>query len=339
MDLTHEEIEKYVEQISSGTKIVDIENKTIIFKHSDLAIWMKARMIYEREYKTSLSEGLLSVKEMKKIINDRQMITDKERKELSSLESKLEAQKILLGKTTKVRANQDRIKGVIHGLEDKILVIKYKEQSKLTMTAETKSEEAKLLYLCWASSHDLETDERYWSTNDDFLKETDLVFRQRVVSEFILFYSGINSSYIRSIAKSNIWRIRYTTSLKLSEPLFGVPTSKYTNDMLNLAYWSHFYQNIYEMMPEDQPSDIIIEDDEALDAYLADYYKERQQDIVARKSKKKNPGKLSAFDKEEVIITRSNELYEDIEYDKPREAQAIKDKNLVRKRTRRGGTR
>lgn len=336
MDLTHEEIEKYVEQIGSGTKIVDIDDKIIIFKHSDLSIWMKARMIYEREYKDSLSEGLLSVKEMKKIIDDRQMITTEERKELSSLESKLEAQKILLGKTTRVKANQDRIKDVIHGLEDKIRLIRYKEQSKLTMTAETKAEEAKLLYLCWASSYDLDTGDKYWSNHEDFLKETRLVFRQKVVSEFILFYSGINSSYIRSIAKSNIWRIRYITSLKSSEPLFGVPTSKYTNDMLNLAYWSHFYQNIYEMMPEDQPSDDIIADDEALDAYLADYHKERQQDVAARKSKKKNTGKLSAFDKEEVIVTQSNELYEDIDYTKPREAQAIKDKNLVRKRTRRG---
>jgi len=338
MDLTHEEIEKYVEQISSGIKIVDIDDKTIIFRYPDQSIWMRARRVYDKEYREAIQEGLLPVEDMRKVIYDRQIITTEELKELSSLESKLEGQKVLLAKTTKVKANQDRIKSIIHELEDKIRIIRYKEQSKLTMTAETKAEESKLLYLCWSSSYDFYTDNLYWKTYEDFLKETNLSFRQKTMSEFILFYSGINTSHIRAIARSNIWRIRYVTSLKTSEPLFGVPTSNYTNDMLNLAYWSHYYQNIYEMMPEDQPSEIVIEDDEALDAYLNDYYNERQRDAAARKSKNKHSNsKLSAFDKDEVIITKSNELYEDIEYNKPRESQVVKDRNMIRKRAR--GTR
>jgi hypothetical protein len=103
--------------------------------------------------------------------------------------------------------------------------------------------------------------------------------------------------------------------------------------MLNLAYWSHFYQNVYEMMPEDQPPQDIIEDDMALDAYMEAYYKERTNEAAARKFKKRaGTGKLSAFDSQEVIVTRANELYEDIEYDKPREAQAIKDRTLIQKK-------
>jgi hypothetical protein len=106
--------------------------------------------------------------------------------------------------------------------------------------------------------------------------------------------------------------------------------------MLNLAYWSNYYQNIYEMLPEDRPPDLIIDDDEALDAYMTSYYDERTREDAARRSKNKTGGKLSAFDKEEVILTQSNELYEDVKYDKPREAQRIKDKADIRKRTRRG---
>lgn len=337
MDLTHEEIERYLEQICSKVKIVDIGDETVLFKYPDVYTMMKARRIYEREYKKSLEEGLLSVEDMRKIIKDRKIISDEEYKELSSLKSKLDAQKILLGKTTKVKANQDRIKQIIHELESKIRKIEYKERSKFSMTAETKAEEAKLLYLCWSHSYNFETDELYWAEYKDFLNDSSLRFREKLISEFILFYSGIPTSQIRAIARSNLWRIKYVTSLKTSEPLFGVPTSEYSNDMLNLAYWSHYYQNIYEMMPEDQPDDFIIEDDEALDAYLSDYYKERTQDIAARKSKRGlGKGKLSAFDRQEVIVTKANELYQDIEYDKPREAQAIKDRNLVRKRTRRG---
>ena len=298
---------------------------------------MKARRIYEREYKTSLDSGLISVEDMRKILKERKIISDGDERNLSSLKSKLEAQNILLSKTTKVKANQDRIKSIIHELKSKIRIIEYKERSKFSMTAETKAEESKLLYLCWSHCYNFDTDKLYWTEYKEFAAELDLKFRESLVSEFILFYSGIPTAHIRAIARNNLWRIRYVTSLKTSEPLFGVSTSEYSNDMLNLAYWSHYYQNIYEMMPEDQPNENIIEDDEALDAYLSDYYKERTQDVAARKSKRQmGRGKLSAFNSQEVIVTKANELYEDIEYDKPREAQAIKDRNLIRKRTRRG---
>jgi hypothetical protein len=105
--------------------------------------------------------------------------------------------------------------------------------------------------------------------------------------------------------------------------------------MLNLAYWSNFYQNIYEMMPKDRPTDSIIEDDAALDAYMKSYYEERNREDASERAKTQvqaNRGTLSAFDREEVIITRSNELYEDIDYDKPREAQRIKDRSDIKKK-------
>jgi hypothetical protein len=102
--------------------------------------------------------------------------------------------------------------------------------------------------------------------------------------------------------------------------------------MMNLAYWSHYYQNIYEMLPEDQPGDLIIEDDEALDAYMKDYYDEKMRDAAGRRDTRKRRGKLQAFNQQEVIVTRSNELYEDIEYHKPQEALKVKEGNLVKKK-------
>jgi hypothetical protein len=87
------------------------------------------------------------------------------------------------------------------------------------------------------------------------------------------------------------------------------------------------------MMPEDQPSELIIEDDEALDAYLQDYYDEKHREAAGRRDNRKR-GKLQAFNDKEVIVTRANELYEDIKYDVPQESQHIKDRNLIRKRKR-----
>ena len=332
MKLSTDELEGYIEQICSGIKIVDIDNQTILFKFPNNFTLMQARRIYDLEYKRALNDGLLSLDDMKKILQDRNVIKEEDRRKLSSLHSKLKAQKVLLAKTLKVKANQDRIKSIIHDLEDQIRQIEYLERSKLSMTADTRAEESKLLYLCWSSAYRFDSDERFWDTQKDFTEEVNLILRQKILSEFILFYSGIPTSKIRYIARSNLWRIRYLTSVKTSESLFGVPTSEYTNDMLNLAYWSHYYQNIYEMMPEDQPSELIIEDDEALDAYLKDYYDEKMRDAAGRKDTRKRRGKLQAFNSQEVIVTRSNELYEDIEYHKPQEASSIKEGNLVKKK-------
>jgi hypothetical protein len=333
MELSYDDIEKCIEQICAGFKVVDIDDRTIIFKYPDNNAFIMSRRVYDLEFGKSVKDGLLTNDEMKKVIEDRGFITTADKNKLISLKSKLEAQRVLLAKTVKVKANQDRVKKIIGELEDQIRIIEYKERSKYSMTAQTRSEEAKILYLCWYCCHKFEEEGRYWQLYSDFTAEKDLIFRQRVVSEFISFYSGIPTSYIRAVARSNLWRIRYVTSLKTSEPLFGVPTSKYSNDQLNLAYWSHYYQNIFEMLPEDQPSELIIQDDEALDAYIKDYYDERTKDVASRRDKRKRLGKLSAFDQQEVIVTRSNELYEDIKYDTPREAQAIKERTLINKKS------
>jgi hypothetical protein len=90
------------------------------------------------------------------------------------------------------------------------------------------------------------------------------------------------------------------------------------------------------MLQDDQPSEDIIEDDESLDAYMKDYYDERMRDAGVRRGKRKHGGKLSAFDKEEVIVTKANELYDDIEFNEPKESKVIKDKVLIRKKAHRG---
>jgi hypothetical protein len=175
-----------------------------------------------------------------------------------------------------------------------------------------------------------------WKTFEDFKQIEDFKYRDKILSEFLDFYAGITTDTVRYIARNNMWRIRYVNSQKTGEALFGVATTDYTADMLNISYWSNYYDNIYQMMPEDRPSDLVIEDDEALDAYMKAYYEDRTKEDAARRSKNRNPGKLSAFDSEEVIVTASNELWNDIDYDKPREAQKLKERVDIKKRTKRG---
>jgi len=335
MDLTSEEVERYLNRVFTGTELFNLNNRLLVFKQPDNELNAKAYLIYDKALKRAVDSGMLKLVDLDALIKERNVITEEDQNKLDRLKAQRDAQELILSKTTRIKAKQGRLISIIDTLNEKIQNIEYKRTSKLTMSGESKAEEERALYFCWACVTD-DNGDKCWNTFDDLLKETDLELRDSILIKFLKFKSGIETEIIRYLARHSLWRIRYVTSQKVSDPLFGVPTSQYTNDMLNLAYWSNFYQNIYEMMPKDRPPDIIIDDDDALDAYMKAYYEERSREDATERDQNKlgNRGKLSAFNKEEVIVTKSHELYEDIDYTQPREARMIKDKTAIKKKAR-----
>lgn len=337
MDLNLITIEKLLVDIFSGQKYVYVGDILLRFVFPSNNIKQKAEIVYNRSFTEAVNSGMLPLKELEELIDKRNLITEEEIIKLNRLKGQLEAQEILLGKTTRVKANQERIKRAINRLKIEIRQIEFKKSSKLLMSAETKAEEDKTFFICSSCVYTDEGD-LFWSTYDEAIQETRLNLKDNILMDFLKFYSGLSVATIRFIARSSLWRIRYVNSMKTSDPLFGVPASHYTSDQLNLVYWSNYYQNIYEMLPEDRPSDITIDDDDALDAYMKTFYEDRSREEAERRSKSKRSGKLSAFDSEEVIVTRSHELYQDIDYNTPREAQKLKDRVDAKKKAKKRRT-
>ncbi len=335
MSLTHDEIERHLVRIFTGIHYSYVDDFLLVFRFPINELKQRANLVYDKSMADAVEAGMLPVKELEELISLRNLITKEEVLSLKKLKGQLDAQEILLGKTTRVKANQERIKQVINRLRHEIYQIEFKKSSKLLMSAETKAEEDKSFYVCSKCVYN-EDGSLFWSSYEEASKETRLELKDRILISYLRFYSGLPVGIVRTVARSNLWRVRYISSMKASDPLFGVPTSKYTMDQLNLAYWSNYYQNIYEMMPEDRPTDMVIEDDDALDAYMKTFYEERNQEEASRRHKGARSGKLSAFDSEEVIVTGSHELYEDIEYDTPRESQKIKNRVDIKKRTIKG---
>jgi len=214
---------------------------------------------------------------------------------------------------------------VIAGLENELQALRIKRERTFGLTAEAKANEERLAYWCRRYVYKSE-DELLWSAREDYNKDKDYILRTNVFAEYSRFVLGLKTDLVRYIARSNLWRIRYVTALKCGTDLFGRPAVDFSADQTNLLYWSHFYQGIYEMMPDDQPSEEIIEDDAALDAYMENYYKEMKKERFVKKSKKDG---IDAMNNEQVIITPAHELHKDIEFDKPREAQRLKGKNVT----------
>jgi hypothetical protein len=335
MELSYEEQEAILLRVFTGTDYAvlrkDTEDIMVLFKYPSNSIKMISTTKYNHTYNRALKDGMLSISDLDKMIRERGMFTEEDDKEIASLESKLYAQQVVLSKTTKVLANQERLKKIISDLTDKINKIRSKKNITFILSADMKAEEERNLYLCWSCSYNMDKT-LLWNTYDEFKLDTSK-FREEVIGKFLVFYRGVDTETIRFLARSNLWRIRYITSQKTAETLFGIPTIDYSNDMVNLAYWSNFYQNVYEMMPEDRPTDIIIEDDESLDAYMKEYYDEKNREMAEAQSRKRTGGNMSAFDNEEVIVTKSHALYHDIKYTKPKEAMKEKGKANVVKRT------
>lgn len=335
MLLTNDQVEQYLIGISTGEKLDYIDDKMFIFKFPSNRVKQRAELVYKKEYEEAIADGLLNNQDLQKLLIERNIFTPEDEKKLERLNSKLDAQIMLLAKTTVVKANQERIKKVIDGIRTEIHQLEYKRTSKLAMSADVKANEERSLYICWACTFN-ENGNLFWERYEDFKRTKAISYRDKILTSFLDLYFGLPTRTVRFIARSNLWRIRYVNSQKISDPLFGVPSIEYTTDMLSLAYWSNYYDNIYQMMPEDKPSDLVIEDDEALDAYMKSFYEERTREDASRRSKTKSPGKLSAFNQEEVIVTASNELWQDIDYNKPREAQKLKERADIRKRTKHG---
>ena len=313
-----EEISRTIEGIGSGSKVVQVEDGSgkkvfILFKHPTLEHKESSYYMYSQALIEAEEQGILSIKQMKEISKTRSFFSQEDSKKLESIESKLKGQYLVLKKTTRVPARRNRVKEVIARLEGEASILRYNKDKYLENTSERKAAEERLLFLSFCCTYKPSTNSKYWELKSDFDSETDSILRRNIFTEFVMFYHGLGSTIIRYIARSNLWRIRYMISVKTGESLFNKGVNRYDTNQLMLVYWSNYYQSIYEMLPADRPTNSIIEDDTSLDAYMSDWHAEKSRDDVASSNSNKY-GNNSAWDKGEVLVFKSNDMYEDIEY-------------------------
>lgn len=327
-EIGYEDLDRYIDEISSGRKLAFVQINTgkevpLFFKHPSHHNKQIASYIYHQALKEAEAMELPAEKEMEEIIKRRGLFSRADEEQLQDLEKKIDNQKIVLAKTTRVPANRARVQKIISDLEDRAVRLKLKREELLGFTRERKAQEEKLLYLTWSGTSDVFSESLYWSTYEDFQIERDFAFRRDVYIKYVIFHYGISPKIVREIARSNLWRIRYIHSLKTGESLFGVPQSEYTIDQIMLCHWSNFYQSVYEMLPDERPPESVIEDDAALDAYMKDYMAERNRQDTSLRAKKSKYGKPTAWDYQETLVMKSNEMYEDVEYSKTLKQQGL----------------
>jgi hypothetical protein len=312
LELSFQEVEELLERVIHNKYLVEVENAVgptfAILCSPKAEHILQSRYIRSKALLEAEAAGLPSAEDTRSMADKAGLITEEDSAKLKEVEEKIKAQKRVL-QMTKIEGRRKSINEVIEGLEQQIRQIETKRDKYYMLSREYKADEEAVLFLAWAGTLNVEG-EQYWKSFQDFENERDLIFRNSIVDAFADFNRGIPTARIRYLARHTLWRIRYTAALKTGGPLFPGGLPELTPDQQSLLYWSNYYQSIYEMMPDDQPDDDTINDDEALDAYMESYFKRREQErSQSRLQSRSRTGKLSATEKDEVIITAAHPDY------------------------------
>ena len=321
IDLSYSEIDALINEISSGGKIIRVKNSAgnsipLYICHCSLQEKLYAKFEYDSAYFKAIEDGFYTAEEAQEEMRKRGFFTEEDENTLESLYTKKKAQEEVLKRTTRVPMRINRVKEIIDSIDDKITELLIKKQSGLEFSAERRAQEMKYIYITWRGVKDPITKEFYWRTKEDFDNETDLNLRTNALVEVVTMSLGMDASVIRYIARSNLWRIRYITSMKTGASPFGIPVSEYTVDQLALLYWSNFYQSVYDMLPSDRPTDNVIKDDVALDAYMEAYLEEQEREASDSRRQKKSGSASDAWNHGDVLVMRSNPDYDKVIYTK-----------------------
>ena len=122
MELTYDEIEGYIETISNGKKIIVINDVLYVLKYPSMFDRLMARHFCNVELKKAIDDGIYTNSQMEELIKKRGLFTSEDIKRLGVLHNKLDAQKVVLAKTTKVKAKRDRVKNIIIKIENDIII-------------------------------------------------------------------------------------------------------------------------------------------------------------------------------------------------------------------------
>ena len=324
VDLPYQQVEEILESIVLNKKLFQAQSKIgpifVFFSHPSSLEILQSRYIRAKALLEASAAGLPTMEEMAKSIEVNNLSGTSDVEAIHQLEQKIVAQKRVL-QITRIEGRRKPIEDLIKKFEADIEKIKHRNDTLFYMTSDKKAEEESFLYLAWAGTYDT-FGEKHWPNFLAFESETDLLFRASVLQGFSTFNVGTPLSIIRFLARHNLWRIRYSSALKIGGSLFSRELNDLTTDQLSLLYWSNYYQSIYEMMPDDQPPEEVIKDDQALDSFMEDYFKrrdkERKEGRVSKSSTGKR-GKLSAWEKgEELIITPAHPEYMSIPYSEER---------------------
>jgi len=312
--MEQKELERCVGQILWGKSVVEVLDgycnpHIFILRSLSIKEINYLEYIYNKELHKGISAGLPTHDELITINLEFGVWGDQQEQRLKQLES--------LIKTSKARIKDFQFFKSKKKQEEKILQQLIKEKEKLnsiqenlfTNSAEARAEEIKRRYMVFLSTETME-EKAYWGSERYFLDETDNI----IIFNLALSYLDHNlytTLQLRKIARSPLWRFRWSMA-KTGADLYGKPIAEWSEMQNMLVYWSQYYDFVFEN--PDRPSDNIIDDDNACDAWVEKESKKNKssskQDRNIFGTKKATTNK---FHQEQFIMANDPESVQEIQ--------------------------
>lgn len=319
-----------IEQLISETDIIRFAEKTVEIDLStqELPLFVLLRFPTRKIMRLSHIEerkrlilgkkqNFMTEEEMELLLRKRGIWTEEDDDKVEEMREKIDKWKGKLTNPEIGERSKDLARELIPKLEEDLLKIEAKKENRLAQSLERVARQTKYDYMLWACAHDPETEDLLWANYLTFYREVERnkELKNKLLSEFLTFIVGHSTEEVRFIARSNLMRLDYAISQKGRLQLFPSSAVELTPDQKNLLWWIGYYQSLNDLLPEDQPDDWVIEDDEELDRFLDELRKERSKDRAERKAEKQY-GASSAEKMATRLIMRSHPEYYDREYDK-----------------------
>jgi hypothetical protein len=323
IDWTLDELQLTIEQICFSQRLVEVSLFSedfpifVIFRYPSRHTTLLANLEERRVMFRAKKDNIMNESEMDKLMRERGIWTEKDDKKVETIHKLLDMNKRKMSDVDIDVTYKPYIQESINKLEEELFQAEKKREIMMSNTAERRARQAKYDYMLWACCFDPETDELLWDNYLTYCKEVErkVELKNKLLSEFLRYLVGHTTEEIRYIARSNLWRLDYLVAQKGNLHLFPKSSIELTPDQKNLLWWTGYYQSIYEMLPEDQPDDWVIQDDGALDEYMEDLHKERSKDRSERRAEKKY-GSSTAEKMSTRLIMQSHPEYLDRQYDR-----------------------
>jgi hypothetical protein len=323
IEWTLDKLQSTVEEICFSQKLVrvDFPDKEPLFTllhYPTRRITILAGIEEQRTMWRAHRDGFMTEAQMEKLLRERGAWTEDDDALVEEVKEKINKWRSKLKDPDLSDSAKSMALELIPKLEEDLFKAELNKERGMVNTAERRARQAKYDYMLWACTYDPETDELMWPNYLTFYEEVERKnpeLKNKLLSEFLRYLVGHTTEEIRYIARSNLWRLDYLIAQKGNLHLFPRSSVELTPDQKNLLWWTGYYQSLYEMMPEDQPDEWVIQDDEALDNYMEDLHKERSKDRAERKAEKQF-GAQSAEKMATSLVMYSHPSYHDKDYDK-----------------------
>lgn len=270
--LTVQEIETAIEKILWGKSIVRVEDEqgrvlTFVLRSLTSQEINYINYVHDIELAKAIDAGALSDEALSLLYEEKGIWTEEDeiydrglRRKIEILRSKIKAHEFFTLK-------KKQFKKKLRETEDELEERAESKNRLFSMSAECRAEEIKRRYVIMMAAETLDG-EPHWQTEQDFLKEIDGVL---IYNLAVAYYENnfFDQKTIREVARSAQWRYRWGASKNAD--LFGKPIAEWSEMQNAICYWSQYYDSIYNS--PDRPTDSIINDDDACDAWVQEQNK------------------------------------------------------------------